>query len=1144
MRPFSVGRLIAASLRYHLRTNLAVALAVMAASAVLTGALLVGDSMRGSLRHLLLDQLGQIDEVLVRDRFFRAELAAEIESQPQFDAYFSRAVPAIYVQGTVENPDGALRAARVTVIGAGADFWSLGTGGPEKPPATGEIVLNAPLAREIKAAVGDEVLLRIGTTSEIPADSALGRKKETVRNRRLRVSAVIPAEGLGRFALNPSQLVPLDAFVATETLQDALEQPGKVNAIFVSGRDGQTPSEAADEALAECLRPKLADYGIQIEPHELGYVQLTSDRMLIEPVVVAAARRAFAADRPQEVFTYLANWIASGERGIPYSTITAIDFATEPPLGPFTTPEGKPIEPLQDDEIALNTWAAEDLGVKLGDEVEITYFEPESTHGDVREAKATFRLKAIVDLVGLAADPDLTPPMPGVTDQLSIGDWDPPFPFDGSRVRDEDEQYWDDREATKKFGRPMYRTTPKAFISLAAGRKLWSSRFGDTTAVRFAPPSGPTLQPQADQLVLEGESLGFVFRPVKRLGLEASRGTTSFDGLFVGFSLFIMVASLLLVALLFRLGIEQRAAQIGTLRAVGIRNRKIFGLLAAEALVVTAIGSLAGVAAGVGYAWLMIVGLTTWWVTAISTPFLELYVTSPTSLIIGFLGGLVVSLLTVLWTLRRLGRISVRRLLAGETVEDRWTTRATSRASLWTAIVMIVLAAACGFMAPWLRGEAQAGAFVGSGALVLAGALLLIWNRMRRGATAGIALVGVLPIARLAARNGARNPSRSVLSIGLIAAASFLIVALSAFRLDPSALGVGRDGGSGGFTLIAQSDQPIYQDINTPKGRDDLGFSPESDKLLEHCLTVSLRVESGDDASCLNLYQATRPRVLGVSDALVRRGGFDWGASTAETPEEKANPWLLLDQKLPRDPDGKRVVPAVVDFNTATYSLHKGLGDVIEMADDGGGTTRLEIVGLLKNCIFQGDVLIGEAAFLELFPRVSGYRLFLVDSGDEPVDQVRQALESTLGDYGFDAETTRGRLAGFFAVQNTYLSTFQSLGGLGLLLGTFGLATVQLRSVLERRGELALMRATGFRRMLLARLVMIENALLLVGGLGVGIAAALVAVLPHWLSGGAEIPWLSLAATLAVVLIVGLAAGLLAVRATLRAELLPALREE
>jgi ABC-type lipoprotein release transport system permease subunit len=1124
----TAGRLIAASLRYHWRTNLAVALAVMAAGAVFTGALVVGDSMRASLRRLLLEQLGRIDEVLVTQRFFRAELAEELKNEPKFSAYFSRAVPAIYVQATVENAEGGLRAGRVSVIGAGAEFWKLGSGGPKRSPGPGEIVLNAPLATEIDARAGDEVLVRIGTTSDIPPESALGRRTETVRSRRLRVVEVIPAEGLGRFALNPSQLAPLDAFVAIETLQAALEQPGKINAIFASGRRQEAPTVTEEGSLAASLRPKLEDYGITIDKHMLGYMQLTSDRMLVEPEVVAAAKKAFAGERPQELFTYLANWIESGGKKIPYSTITAMDFAAEPPLGPFKNSDGRPIEPLKDDEIVLNAWAANDLGAEVGDEVEITYFEPQSTHGKLRESKARFRLADVVALEGLAGDPDLTPTLVGVTDQKSIGDWNPPFPFEAGRVRDVDEQYWDD-----------YRTAPKAFVSLAAGRKLWSSRFGDTTALRWAPGSGA----RARQLALVPESLGFVFRPVKRLGLEAARGTTSFDGLFIGFSLFIMVASLLLVALLFRLGVEQRAAQIGILRAVGMRQRKIFGVLAVEALAVTGIGSLLGVAAGLGYAWLMIVGLTTWWVSAIGTPFLELHATGQ-SLLVGFLAGLVVSIVTVLATLARLGRVSPRRLLAGGAAENRWTTRSGSRAPSWIALVLLALAVGCVVMAPRLGGEVQAGAFVGSGALVLASALVFVWNRMRTGAMASLSGAGPLAIARLAARNGARNPGRSTLSIGLIAAASFLIVALSAFRLDPAALGTGRASGSGGFSLVAQSDQPIYQNLDRAEGRAELGMPPEADKLLARCEVVSLRVQSGDDASCLNLFQAMKPRVLGVGEALVARGGFEWQASAAESPEEQANPWLLLARKRPDDPDGTRVVPAVVDFNTATYSLHKGLGDTIEVDGGTGGKARLVIVGLLKNSVFQGDLLVGEAAFVELFPYVGGYRFFLVDARNEPAGEVREALEGALGDYGFDVETTQARLAGFFAVQNTYLSTFQSLGGLGLLLGTFGLATVQLRSVIERRGELALMRAAGFRRMLLARLVMIENALLLVGGLGVGVLAALVAVLPHWLAGGAGVPWLSLAATLAVVLVVGLAAGLFAVRATLCAELLPALREE
>lgn len=1127
----SLGGLALRGLRFHWRTNLAVALAVMVAAAVLTGALLVGDSMRGSLRHLLLDQLGSIDEVLVTDRFFRAELASEIASGESFQQHFSAAVPAVYVQATIDHPGSALRAGRVSVIGSGAAFFKLGSGGPSETPKRNQIVLNEPLAREIDAKVGDEVLLRIGSASQIPADSALGRKTETIRNRRLTVSEIIPATGLGRLALNPSQLVPLVAYVDAVTIQDALEQPGKVNAIFVAGRPGELPTAAAHSQLVAALDPRLEDYGITIAPHKLGYVQLTSNRMLIEPNVVDAARKAFAADRAQEILTYLANWIRKGDKQIPYSTITAIDFAAEPPLGPLKNIGGETIAPLADDEILLNSWAAEDLDVEPGDEIEIVYFEPESTHGNVRESRAIFKLKDVVPIEGLAADPDFTPELPGVTDQLSIGDWDPPFPYESSRVRDKDEQYWDE-----------HRTTPKAFVSLAAGRKMWSSRFGDTTSVRFAPPPGPTLQPQAEQLQLKPESLGFVFRPIKRLGLEAAQGTTGFDGLFLGFSLFIMIASLLLVALLFRLGIEQRAAEIGVLETVGMRAARIRRVLLGEAFVVTLAGSLLGVAAGVAYAWLMLAGLSTWWLRAISTPFLDLYIT-PKSLAIGFAGGLIVSLLTVWWTLRRLKNISVRRLLAGQAQEDRFASGANSGSRRWIAAGLLVLAIASGASAPWLTGEAQAGAFVGAGALMLAAALLFISDALRRP---GKSTTANLSIGKLAARNGARNPGRSVLSIGLIAAASFLIVALSAFRLDPAALSTGRDSGSGGFALVAQSDAPIYQNLNDEAGREQLGLTVEADELLAKAETVALRVETGDDASCLNLYQSSQPRVLGATSELIERGGFSWGDTAAATSEEAANPWLLLDKPLPNESgnDAEKVVPAIVDFNTATYSLKKGLGDTLEVVDGEGQTAYLQIVAMLKNSIFQGDVIVSEANFLNLFPEVNGYRFFLVDTKGQPEAEVRQALEDSLGDYGFDAETSSARLEAFFAVQNTYLSTFQSLGGLGLLLGTFGLATVQLRSVLERRGELALLRAAGFRRSLLARLVMLENVVLLVGGLALGVLAALIAVLPHWILGGASVPWLSLAATLATVLIAGLLAGLLAVRATLRAELIPALRAE
>ena len=91
---------------------------------------------------------------------------------------------------------------------------------------------------------------------------------------------------------------------------------------------------------------------------------------------------------------------------------------------------------------------------------------------------------------------------------------------------------------------------------------------------------------------------------------------------------------------------------------------------------------------------------------------------------------------------------------------------------------------------------------------------------------------------------------------------------------------------------------------------------------------------------------------------------------------------------------------------------------------------------------------------------------------------------------------TAERLAQFHRVENTYLSTFQALGGLGLILGTIGLATVLLRNVLERRRELALLGAVGFRRGHVLTMVVAENVLLLGCGLLAGAVCAGLAIAP------------------------------------------------
>jgi len=199
----------------------------------------------------------------------------------------------------------------------------------------------------------------------------------------------------------------------------------------------------------------------------------------------------------------------------------------------------------------------------------------------------------------------------------------------------------------------------------------------------------------------------------------------------------------------------------------------------------------------------------------------------------------------------------------------------------------------------------------------------------------------------------------------------------------------------------------------------------------------------------------------------------------------------------------------------------------------------------LSDSVFQSELLMSEPNFLRLFPAEEGYRMFLVDvPATQSAADVSSVLEDRLSDFGFDLVSTEERLANYHRVENTYLSTFQMLGGLGLALGTLGMAAVLLRNVFERRRELALLRAVGYNSSHFAAMVITENVLMLCCGLAVGFACALLAIAPVLFERGGRLPNISLGLLLLAVLLSGATASLVATLAALRSPLLPALRSE
>jgi ABC-type lipoprotein release transport system permease subunit len=991
------------------------------------------------------------------------------------------------------------------------------------------VAIKAALARELAAQPGDEVLIQFERQGEVPRATLLGESDPTatLRSLRLTVTAVLPDQGVGRFSLAANQALPLNAFVELDLLQRRLERPGEINAVLLASDDGPRGPEPADQAAAgRRLREAmtLADVGLRFQPGD-GWLALESREFVLRPPVAQAALEV-ATEQGRAtlpILTYLANRMETAERLLPYSTVTALPWPVPGGLGEWQ-PEatGEPRADWPDlPPVVLNRWAADELGAAPGDRVRMTYFEVGATD-ELTTTEAEFQVTGVLPMSGVGADRALTPDFPGIADAERISDWDPPFPVDLGLVRPADEEYW-----------RRWRGAPKAFVPLETGQKLWRSRFGALTAIRIGLLPGEEIGEAGEAIAaalkhkLPPAALGLALLPVREQGLAAASGTTSFGGLFVGFSLFLIVSSALLVALLFRLGTERRAGELGLRQAAGFPLRAVRRMLLAEGAVLAVVGGLLGIGLAALYGRAVLAGLSTWWAPILSSPFLRVEL-RPASLATGFLISLVVVLGSIALTLRRLRRLPVRALLAGVVEESssagrsRGLARWLAPAALLSALALLAIAFGSGEPSPAL--------FFGVGAALLTAGFAAFALWCRGGFAKGDS--GRLTMAGTVARNSARNPGRSLLSVVLVGSACFVLVAVAANRREAGSDALRRDSGTGGFTLVAESDVPLARGLSDGQALAELGFSEENREQLAEISTHALRLRPGEDASCLNLYQPERPRLLGVPPEFIERGGFSFRA-TATAAEE---PWRLLEQPL--EPG---VIPAIGDANSVQWILHLGIGDELEMEDDRGRPLRLRIVGTLDTSIFQSELLIPEAAFLEHFPDSAGFAYFLAETPPELIEPVGRMLEEGLSRYGFDATPAAEKLEAYMAVEHMYLDTFQALGGLGLLLGTLGLAVVLARNVIERRSELATLRAFGFRRRSLAWLVVGENGFLLVTGITVGAAAGLVAVAPH-LSG--HLPWRTLIGTLAVVFVVGIGAGALAVAAALRTPLLPALKAE
>lgn len=1069
----SIFKYIIKSLWHFRKQHIAVLLGTIVSTAVLTGALIVGDSVKYSLHDMVGKRLGETQYAMqTGDRFVRAELATEMMNDLKVDF-----AAVLYTPGVAIQPEKQTRINNVQVYGIDKDLSELSTAGL---PAlkSGEALISSNLAEKMELKAGDDLLLRVEKGSLVPANAPFVSDEEQTLALRVKVKAILNDKQLDRFSLKSNQVAPFNIFLSREYLAEEMDLEGKSNLILVGESEGVSP----EQIQASLKRHwKAEDAALQFKTLKSGkQVELTSERVFIDEVLTD--KISALPNEKEFLLTYFVNQFTHDKKKTPYSFVSALDPSNS--LGQ-----------LKGNEMIITQWLADDLNVKTGDQIKLDFFVIGALR-KLEERSENFVVKQILPKQSKLIDKDMMPSFPGLSNAGSCNEWEAGVPVDFSKIRPKDEDYW------KK-----YKGTPKAFISQEKALALWSNKYGKYTAVRFIGE-----QAEIEEKLLESlnpEILNLQFHAVRAEGKRAADNMVDFGGLFLSLSFFIIMAGVLLTVLIYSLNLESRTSETGILSGLGFNRTQILKMRLYESLPTVLLGGVLGVLGGIAYNESLLNALNSVWQDVVRTNVLSVYIKTNT-LLTGFALGVILALVCIWFvTRKKLKRSSSNLIRNSQETEQKAGNKKLPLILAALSILITILLVVYVFASSL---DQNAELLLSAGGLFLVGLCACMYLYLQKQESK--IQLSTPNLWQLALKNAARNRKRSLATIVLLSLGTFSVLITGANRKTFYESENSNKAGTGGYQIWLESTMPILSDLNTAEGLEKVGFwEGDLDQFVEF---AQFRALEGDDASCLNLNQVKKPRVLGFqSNKFDERASFSF--AKLHESVDKDHPWKALQMDL-----GEDVVPAIADQTVILWGLKKAVGDTLHYTNEFGKDIKLLLIGGLNNSIFQGNILIDDAQFQKHFPSVSGSQIILVDSKLDDVKPLMKDFEINMQDYGTIGMPASERLAAFYSVENTYLSMFMFLGGLGVIIGTIGLGIVLMRNIIERRKELALLSAIGFQKQNLFQLLFFENLFLLLTGLLCGSLAALIGVLPSMFSPAFQMPVVYILLLLAGILFSGL----------------------
>ncbi len=1047
-------KLYLSNLKFYRKEHSLLFIGLALSTAILTSALIIGDSVKFSLNAIVEKRLGKTQHLIfTQERFYPSAFSSAVSTELNFPT-----APVLLLRGMASSDNTETQIPNVQVCGVNAEFWKIGDCEMSELNEN-EVIINQQTADKLKLNVGDELFIRVEKVSFVTENAPFVPTDNNSSAMRMKVKVIADEHSFGEFNVQSSQITPYTVFFSLSKLSN-LSFKGDFANLMLLSENNKSVSEI-NYALKKCWTIDVINLKIRNIESQKKW-ELTSDKVFIEDTILSVLQKNNLYPEPQ--FTYLINFIRAKNQSTPYSFVAALSHYNN--------------YQLKENEIIINSWLAEDLGAKVNDTIQLQYFTLESFR-KLEEQTTAFIVKDIVEIEGFAADSLLMPAFEGLTGVDKCSDWEAGIPVDYAKIRDKDEAWW------KK-----HRGTPKAFISYTKAVKLWGMNFGNSTAIRFDNLADTTVIKQTILNSLQPSNLGFSVHDIKRNAGWSANNAVDFAQLFLGLSFFLILAAFLLSGLLFSMLLVQRKKELGIYRSMGISQKTVLRIFFGEGMLNAFLSSLVGVFVGILLSQLVLIFLNSIWNDIVRTNSVQLYI-NPLSLAIGFISNCIIACFVIYRIIHNFFKKQVNELNRNIQHFDEKHSTKNKKTSWWIGTLSGIL------IIGLLVFSFQNKLYQNSSIFMLVGFLLLIsftsWLAfflLKIRATQPVAVTAF----KLALRNLTFDLKRNIIIICILSIGIFIVISTGANRVDFSLNAANNSSGTGGFAIFIETNLPVNADLSTTEGREKLSIEGEYTDLE----FVQLLKYTADDASCLNLNRIIQPSILGVNpEVLNKRNAFFFVAANTKNAT-----WEMLNQPL-----AKNCIPAVADQTVITWGMGKAVGDSILYTNEAGDSIYLVLVGALESSVFQGNMLISKQNFEKHFPIISGSKVILADVKDEQKVFLKENLESSFRNYGANIQSAPERLAMFNSVTNTYLDIFLALGGIALIIGTLGIAILIFRSIQSRTSQYAMMQAIGINRSYIRRILLYEFSIILFAGIISGILSAIVASLPNLISSNTEVPY-------------------------------------